>query len=288
MIAPERNRENFADPYVKEVKIRHRYKLLLKPYVQGVGLGTKRTAGADTGVPCIVIYVYPKMRKSQLGNSELIPLLIEDVLTDVVELRPTQAEVRTSQTTVDPRRTRRWRPAPGGVSVGHFQLNGAGTLSGWVRDKETGEPLLLSCWHVLTNYRKARKGDPILQPATIDGGTVETDTIGHLERWVDVKMLGPNLGEAKSNLKFQIDSNRPLTVNYVDAAVARPVSDDVVSCDILGLERPKGVTTPQFGDNGVTSGRTSGITYGKISAVGVDMFVGYPTGIALFLDCVVT
>jgi len=288
MIAPGQNRENFVDLHIKEVKIRHRFELLVKPYVQGIGLGTKKTAGVDTSVPCIVVYVYPKMPKSQLGYKEVIPQSIEDVLTDVVEIRPAQATVRTDKSAVDPQRTRRWRPAPGGVSVGHFQLNGAGTLGAWVRDKETGEPLLMSCWHVLTNFGKGKKGDPILQPATIDGGDVETDTIAHLERWVDVKMLGPNLGEAKSNLKFQIDTKRLAIVNYVDAAVAKPISDDVVSYEILGLGRPKGVATPQFGHSLVASGRTSGVTYQKISAVGVDIFVGYPTGVALFLESVLT
>ena len=193
---------------------------------------------------------------------------------------------------VDPRRTERWRPAPGGVSVGHYQLRGAGTLGRWNRDPETGEPLLESCWHILTNYGRGRKGDPILQPATIDGGTVENDTIAYLDRWIDVHMLGPNLGEAKSNLKFLVDTQRKIPINHVDVAFAKPVSEDVVSYEILDLGIPKGIVTPQrqslssLGTWVVKSGRTTGVTRGRISAVDVDIFIGYPTGVALFLDVV--
>lgn len=226
------NSDDFIDPYVSEVKKRHRYDLLLRPFVQGIGLGTKITKGIDTGVPCNVVYVNPKLPKNRFTKNELIPSIINDVFTDVVQMTPSKARTRTNSTTVDPRRIKRWRPAPSGVSIGHFQLQGAGTLGAWVKDKQTGEPLLLSCWHILTNFGNSQKGDPILQPARIDGGTVNNDTIAYLERWVEVKMLGPNLGEAKSNLKYIIDTHKEIPINYVDAALAKPVSEDYISYQI--------------------------------------------------------
>jgi len=271
------------------VKERHRYELLLKTQVQGIGLGTQKTHGIDTGIQCIVVYVYPKLPRSALGSRDLIPAVIDDVLTDTVEMPPAQPLIRTTLTVAEPERTRRWRPAPAGVSVGHYQLRGAGTLGAWVQDEKTGELFLMSCWHVLTNYGRGQRGDPILQPASIDGGSVENDTIARLEKWVDVKMLGPNLGEAKSNLKALIDQGKILPINYVDVALARPVSSEVVSCEILGVGKAKGFAqTIRLGEELVSSGRTSGVTHSHVSAVDVDMFVGYPVGVALFLDCFTT
>ncbi len=278
------NQNAFLDPRIEEAKARHRYELLLKAHVQGIGLGTKRVNGADTGVPCIIVYVYPKLPRHALDVRDVIPTGVGDALTDIIEMRPAQARVKSASSVREPERTKRWRPAPGGVSVGHYQLKGAGTLGEWIRDEKTGEPLLVSCWHVLTNYGRGHRGDPILQPALGDGGTVEDDTIAYLDRWVDVQMLGSSLGEAKSNLKALLDRNKALPANYVDVAFAKAVSEEVVSYGTLGLGERKGVDCSQLGDRAVMSGRTTGVTQGRVSAVGVDIFVGYPTGVALFLD----
>jgi len=285
--------DSFVDPWIKDVKQRHSYELLLKAQVQSVGLGRKKASGIDTGVPCIVVYVFPKLPRSALSPRDVVPTAVEDVLTDVIEMRPPEARVRTSSPLREPERAKRWRPAPAGVSVGHYQLKGAGTLGAWIRGK-TGEYLLMSCWHVLTNYGKGRRGDPILQPALADGGSVEKDTIAWLDRWTDVRMLGPNLGEAKSNLKALLDLGKTPPVNYVDVAFAKPISQEVVSNEILGLgaspisqfgqERTE-IRIPQLDEDIVKSGRTTGVTRGKICAVDLNIFVGYPTGIALFLDC---
>jgi len=278
------SQNDFLDPQIQEAKARHRYELLLKANVQGIGLGTKRVNGADTGIPCIIVYVYPKFPPHALDARDVIPTAVGDALTDIVEMRPAQARVRSASSVREPERTKRWRPAPGGVSVGHYQLKGAGTLGDWIRDEKTGEPLLVSCWHVLTNYGRGHRGDPILQPALVDRGTVEDDTIAYLDKWVDVKMLGGSLGEAKSNLKALLDRGKLPPVNYVDVAFAKAVSKEVVSYETLGLGERKGIGRSQLGDRVVGSGRTTGVTQGRVSAVGVDIFVGYPTGVALFLD----
>ena len=48
-------------------------------------------------------------------------------------------------------RTERWRPAPGGVSIGHVKIT-AGTFGSRVFDKYTGRRLILSNCHVPFNY----------------------------------------------------------------------------------------------------------------------------------------
>jgi hypothetical protein len=184
-------------------------------------------------------------------------------------------------------RTKRWRPAPAGVSVGHYLLDSAGTLGCWVSDSRCGEPLLLSCWHVIANSGNCKKGDPVLQPAVVDGGRLPHDIIAYLERWIDVQMIvsTQHLDDARQRLKDLLERKLQVPTNEVDAAVARPVSDSVVSTEILGVPTaPRAVVAAKLGTEVVKSGRTTGVTRGTIYLTDLDIFVTYPTGIALFTD----
>jgi hypothetical protein len=58
-------------------------------------------------------------------------------------------------------------------------------------------------------------------------------------------MLGPNLGEAKSNLKALLDLGKAPPLNYVDVAFAKPISREVVSNEIPGFGASP---IPQFGE----------------------------------------
>jgi len=57
------------------------------PNVLNVGSGTKIVKGRDTGKPCIVVYVAKKLEPRMLGAGEVVPLTVEGVQTDVVELK---------------------------------------------------------------------------------------------------------------------------------------------------------------------------------------------------------
>ncbi|NIU63493.1 MAG: hypothetical protein GWN66_23410, partial [Pseudomonas stutzeri] len=66
--------------------------------------------------------------------------------------------------------TAKWRPAPGGVSIGHVDIT-AGTLGCLV---VRGDHIyILSNNHVLANSNEAEPGDAILQPGPHDGGTMD-------------------------------------------------------------------------------------------------------------------
>ena len=108
-------------------------------------------------------------------------------------------------------RTSHIRPAPGGVSVGHYAIT-AGTLSTRVFDS-LGRKLILSNNHVLANSNNAQIGDPILQPGAYDGGTIATDKIATLERFIPVKETG----------------------NIVDVALARPLNEADVADEVLDI-----------------------------------------------------
>jgi len=284
---------NFED--IQGVKREHAFSLLCRTGVVGVGIGQKEVEGKATEVTSITILVEKKVRDSLLPIEDRLPSELNGIPTDVVSIAGDDAfmkvRLRQSQLPGD-NRTERWRPAPAGVSVGHYLLQGAGTLGAWVSDSISGEPLLLSCWHVIANMGHCRKGDPVLQPAVLDGGKLPDDIIAYLDRWVDVEMIVPtqNLSDARQRLKELLELKSRVPTNKVDVAVARPISDSVVAHEILGigdirlaggLDREVLI---EIGMRVAKSGRTTGVTRGRINLVDLDIFVSYPTGLALFAD----
>jgi hypothetical protein len=275
---------------IKKVKRQHSFSLLCKAGVIGVGIGQKEVQGKPINSMSITILVEEKLRESSLSHNKKLPREFEGIPTDVIPFGSNEGlvKVRLRQSPMpEDDRTKRWRPAPGGVSVGHYLLQGAGTLGGWVFDK-SGEPLLLSCWHVIANSGNCKKGDPVLQPAVLDGGKCPDDIIAFLDDWVDVEMIVPtqDLNDARQKLKDLLNRKLKVPTNSMDAAVARPISNSVVSTEILGIGTPRGIATEDFGigERFVNSGRTTGVTKGRINLIDVDIFILYPTGTALFVD----
>jgi endonuclease G, mitochondrial len=140
----------------------------------------------------------------------------------------------------DPRKARA-DPLRGGVSVSETRHSAAGTLGTRVKDRLTGAEMILSNWHVLVADWAGRPGQAILQPGRLDGGTA-ADTVAALVR--------------------------DAMESHLDAAVARLSSDRRLVNDQLGLGPIAGVGTATLGLRVVKSGRTTGITYGRITGVG--------------------
>jgi hypothetical protein len=219
-----------------------------------------------------------------LSPQSVVPKQLDGVLTDVVEI----GDVRALQS-----RTARWRPAPGGVSIGHYQIT-AGTLGGVVRDRTSGEHFILSNNHVLANSNSATIGDPILQPGPTDGGTTSADVIAHLERFVTIQFsLEPGncsiassfaeVGNAIASLlgsthRVQTIRANPQAANLVDCAVARPVNSADVLDEILEIGTVSGTVEAALGMAVRKSGRTTGLTTGEISVVDATVSVSYGTG----------
>lgn len=273
---------------LQRTKRQYALDLLTKEHVIGVGIGEKITNQHPTCVLAITVSVDTKVPASNILAQDLIPKKIDGFPTDVVsyEDHMPKAELRYSKRPNDPR-TGKFRPAPGGVSIGHYQSEGAGTLGGWLHDAKTDEPMLLSNWHVIANCGNCKQGDPILQPAKLDGGKYPDDVIAYLDRWVDVEMLVHTMmiRDAKVRLKDMLRAGSDIPNNTVDAAVARAASESVVSPEILGLERPRGTRELRIGDLVSKSGRTTRITTGKVEIKDYDCFIPYPSrGIALFVD----
>src|SRR3989442_13146898 len=166
---------------VRSVKAANEAAIFARANVVGVAVGNKVIGGRETEEACIVVCVEAKRREAQLRHRDIVPKALGGVRTDVVETGRFRALRATQTTNMD--RTKRIRPAPGGVSVGHFQVT-AGTLG--VLARRSGRPVILSNNHVLANQNAARVGDPILQPAPAHGGRPQ-DTIARLLKFVPTR-----------------------------------------------------------------------------------------------------
>ncbi len=159
----------------------------------------------------------------------------------------------------------RTRPLVPGLSIAQRDVT-AGTLGGFVRRAGSGGLLVLSNNHVLAASDKATVGDPVLQPGPADGGTA-ADRVGEL---TDAVRFVP-------------------TGNLVDAAVV--ALDDGVDADPTAypggplLATVAGALAVDPDEDVEKVGRTTGHTFGRITAVEVDgVGVQYDEGVVYTFD----
>jgi len=251
------------DHTIYKVRKANESKLLRLKNVVGVGIGNKVTKGVDTKRQCIKVYVEKKVEAYNLSQKEIIPRTLDVIETDVIEIGKVEALSFKEK----------MRPAKGGVSIGHYKVS-AGTLGCLVRDRSSKDLLILSNNHVLAQSNEAKIGDAIVQPGTYDGGKVAGDLIGYLERFVKV------VKQRSFWLfwMFWVKDN----MNIVDCAVAKPVSEKLVSSEIMKIGIPKGIAKAEEGMKLQKSGRTTGHTQGEVIDTDMTVKVDYGKFIAQF------
>lgn len=246
------------------------------PNVVFVAKGHKIIGGNDTGRPAVVIGVEKKIPRALLKGDQVLPCYYDGKITDVVEVGHIRALQRTDKV----------RPAPGGVSIGHYNIT-AGTLGMVVR--KDGKRMILSNAHVLADVNKGQPGDVILQPGSYDGGLVLLNNIAHLYSSVPIKTDKENgsncpiaaIWKWPYNVLAKLFHRKTRLVaetyepNYVDAALALPINDADVIDNILEIGVPVGFSEANIGDNVRKSGRTTGLTYGRIVATEASVLVDY-------------
>lgn len=269
------------DRYFSALK-KTRGKLLALQNVVGIGVGYKTSGAEDTGEPCFVIYVQKKLSPGDLSRKQVVPRKIDGLNTDVVESGVFRMlNVRTS----------RERPCQPGVSIGHYKST-AGTLGAVVKDRKTGELMVLSNNHVLANgssiqEARAKTGDPILQPGPYDGGTIN-DRIGVLHRYVPLVKtvsradcpVASAVARGGTRLLNLLVADYELRLykhfkneNVVDCALAKLDSPDLVLATVLEVGEVTGTAEIRPGQQVQKSGRTTGITSGKVKSVGTTLQV---------------
>jgi hypothetical protein len=268
---------------ISQAQARHTPVLMGKANVVGVGRGYKTVKGRKTDRMCVVVLVRRKVPSVALDAHAVVPKDVDGVETDVVEVGELTAEAA---------RTERIRPAPPGVSLGHYKIT-AGTFGAVVRDQATGDPLILSNNHVLANSNEAQAGDAILQPGAADGGRLDQDTLAHLVRFVPIQFnvapsscsvasavawLGNSLARGLgSKHRLQAYYMDPNAVNRADAAVAAPVAPGEITDQILEIGSVFGTRPAELGLTVRKSGRTTGFTSGEITVLEATVTVGYGT-----------
>jgi hypothetical protein len=273
---------------IRRVLLQLRKTLLGKSNVVATGIGYKVSGGKTTDTLAIICSVAIKQARNMLAENDLIPPEIENIPTDVT---PTGA-ISALQ---DPRG--RFRPAPGGVSLGHPRIT-TGTLGCYVR--KNGKTYILSNNHVIANSNDAMPGDLILQPGPADGGTDPADRLARLTEFIPITFeeqtstcpFGEsaagflNLLAAASGSTTRIRTVRiSAEENLVDCALAEPLNASDIKNEILGIGNIAGITEGTLGLNIKKSGRTTGLTTGTIEQVDVSVRVNYGAGkTALFVD----
>jgi hypothetical protein len=268
---------------ISRAQAKHTPHLMGKPNVVGVGRGYKVVKGRRTETMCVVVLVRHKVPSAALQAGGVVPKDVDGVETDVIEVGELTAHVS---------RTGRLRPAPPGVSLGHFQVT-AGTFGAVVHDKATGDALILSNNHVLANSNEAQPGDAILQPGSADGGRLDEDTLAQLVRFVPIQFtvapsscsiasavawVGNSLARGMgSKHRLQAYYTDPSAVNQVDAAVAAPLDPSMISDEILEIGAVSGTRAAELGLTVRKSGRTTGFTSGEVNVLDATVTVGYGT-----------
>lgn len=188
-------------------------------------------------------------------------------------------------------RTKDWRPAPGGISIGHYQIT-AGTLGCLVRKE--GQWLILSNNHVLANCNQASVGDPILQRAPHDGGVIPDQEIAKLSEFVEIKMAGlsscsfSNATASIFNFLAKLLGRKTMLVpvsmaeNLVDCAIAKPNREEDILNRILeddgSLVKIEGEAEAEVGLAVKKSGRTTGTKHRQVSQINVSANINMGDG----------
>ncbi|UCF30239.1 MAG: hypothetical protein JSV26_09215 [bacterium] len=283
---------NEAITTARKLLQQHSRDLLSRPNVVATGVGFKVAGDVRSDTPSIICSVRKKVAAAALSSRDLVPRELDGVPTDVIET----GRIRAFQAP-----TGRFRPAPGGVSVGHREIT-AGTLGCWVRRE--GQWMMLSNNHVLANSNDAEIGDPILQPGPFDSGRYPGDQIAVLEDFVPIKFPGDTNGDSGgcgiagtivsilNGIAGILDSSTRVKSfsiqqvdNLVDAAIGRPLNEEDVLPEILNIGTVAGTASADLGTAVKKSGRTTGFTQGEILQVDVTVDVQYGTNlVARFTD----
>lgn len=223
--------------------------------IVGIGVGEKMSNGHFTDQMSVIVYVMVKASAEKVDPNACVPKQIKGVTTDVVEVGEVSALAYRG----------RYRPALGGVSIGHYKIT-AGTLGCLVQ--KNNKVYILSNNHVIANSNLAAIDDPILQPGPADGGRLGRDEIGRLSEFVRIRTDG--------------------STNFVDAAIARS-TPPIVRPNNIAFGKISNIPA-SCGLNMIVkkAGRTTQITKGYISDCNATFRVSYGSqGIALFRNQIV-
>jgi len=255
---------------IGEVLAKHQESLKAREGVVAMAPGTKIVGGRDTGIPCITVFVEKKLPAAEVPAVAMIPRILEDIPTDVVQAgevnalpsAPPVPPTVESLSIID--HQSRQRPLVAGISICRENFLPCGTL-GCIAYKGS-DLCMLSNNHVIAlSYlenpnSQPKGGERIRQPSLFDGGGLE-DYVATLLDW---EPIGPG------------------QTNQMDAAIAlltvpgRP--------ELLELGPYNAVADPEVSMAVAKEGRSSGVTEGLVAYTGASVRVDYGGGLTMWYE----
>jgi hypothetical protein len=242
-------------------------RLLDLPAVIGVASGRRVRRGRLTRELCVQVFVERKRPLESIGAAERVPDAVaaaaeaaETVGTDVIEItRPQEHQVDNT----------RYRPVPGGCSIGPESSVSAGTLGGWACDNTDDTIVLLTNNHVISALDNMPAARRVVQPGRLDGGVLPGDVIGTLKRHVALATVANPPGAPLPN------------VTAVDAAIGTidvDRTDDVLQIAPAIYE----LQAPAVNMDVQKRGRTTRLTNnGRVFSVNGTFTINYRNGTRL-------
>lgn len=259
--------------------------VLSSPGVTGIGIGYRIRGGKQTNELCIQVFV-EKKKPLEAIKEDAFTLLFPDLPIDVLELKPPAANsilspskehLSVNNGSLSKGQNKAWdiivqacsdhrrfiRPLVGGVEIGRAGVNYVGTLGGIVFNLQSNAPCALSNWHVVANGAIA--GDVICQPGNSPGpnnsmriGTLLNAALGQTDvGWVDAGVTALDNTIQFSQNMLDIDGN---STNRCASGALSTWLEKIV----------------------VKSGRTTGVTVGRIKSVLFTTNVSYTHGTVHF------
>ena len=236
----------------------------------GIGIGPKSASGKETGKLALRVYVSCKLPKDRLPPERRVPKTITipaergemiEIDTDIVEMAPPSLIMDDPESAL--------RPVPGGTSISIPGSGGNGTLGAWVFDRTDDTVVALSNRHVTGGTN----GAPVIQPGSVDGGSLAEDRIGTVKRHTPVTVSPAD--------------PTPDDCNFIDAGVI--MADDPDLIELITLEVGPAIYeigTAAIGDPVQKSGQTTGHTTGQVIDTDYALSIPFPLSPGNFKDVV--
>jgi len=220
-------------------------------------------------------------RSSEFLASDLIPILIEETPTDIIETGKFKAlPYKARKNADDPKG--KFRPIIAGVSACHKDCT-ACTVTGFFTHE--GKVLLALNNHCGALENKASIGDAWIQPSPSDDGIYPLDKIATLHHFVEIKFNDFTCPYRNFLHKIWRTISRQTPLNRVDISFGEILEPFTVAAFQI-TDAFKGWRDPDIGEDVQKTGRTTGHTVAKVTSLNWVGQVGYGRGTASFYDCI--
>jgi hypothetical protein len=261
------------------------------PNILGIGVGTKRVAGAATAMWCVSISVRKKLPPGELSDELLIPRSIDGVPTDIIAMGdPSFAIADPVSKNIDVYELNTYRPLRGGITLWYAfastqgiqpDTNGCGTLGCIALTNETPpRHVALTNRHVVSAILPhGPVGNPHVSPGS--------SCCGHSDLIGSVYAIAQDKNNPNQTTYFPVDAaicalNDKLTwVNGIapQASGTSATPDPITGIWDLTLTSPPIPPNLAVRKRGARTGYTTGtvqqLDAGTMTVIGTETFDGY-------------